>query len=69
MRTPFQGNPFRVTFDDVTSGEKAPLGRILRNFRLRMRAPHPREPPFRVTSGSHVTCTTVLPVLHIVLLL
>jgi hypothetical protein len=30
-----------VTFDEVTSGEKAPLGRILRNFRLRMRVPHP----------------------------
>ena len=28
-----------------TSGEKAQLGRILRYFRLRMRAPHPREPP------------------------
>jgi hypothetical protein len=32
-----------------TSGEKAPLGRILCNFRLRMRALHPRERP----SGSH----------------
>jgi hypothetical protein len=30
-----QGNPF----GHVTSGEKAPLGRILRNFRLRLRAP------------------------------
>ena len=27
--------------DDVTSGEKAPLGRILRNFRLLMRTPLP----------------------------
>jgi hypothetical protein len=25
-------------FDDITSGEKAPLGRILHNFQLRMRA-------------------------------
>jgi hypothetical protein len=28
-----------MTFDDVISGQMAPLGRILRNFRLRMRAP------------------------------
>ena len=35
----FQGNPLRVTFDDVTSSEKAPLGQILRNFPLRMRTP------------------------------
>ena len=28
-----------MTFDDVTSSEKAILGRILRNFRLRMRTP------------------------------
>jgi hypothetical protein len=27
----------RVTFHNVISGQKAPLGRILRNFRLRMR--------------------------------
>jgi len=33
-----------VTFDDVTSSENVPLGRILRNFWLRMRAPTlPRE--------------------------
>jgi hypothetical protein len=32
-----------VTFDDVTSGEKAPLGRVLRNFRLRMRTTHPSK--------------------------
>ena len=44
---PFQWNPegVRVTFDDVTSGEKDPLERILCNFRLPIRAPHPREPP------------------------
>jgi hypothetical protein len=35
----FQGNPLRVTFDDVTSSEKAPQGQILRNFPLRMRTP------------------------------
>jgi hypothetical protein len=35
----YQGNPLRVTFDDVTSSEKAPLGQILRNFPLRMRTP------------------------------
>ena len=46
MRTPFPhpqlpvpGEALRVTFDGVTSSEKAPLGRILRNLRLRMRAP------------------------------
>ena len=33
-REPRRGH---VTFDDVTSYEKTPLGRILRNFRLRMR--------------------------------
>ena len=38
-----------VTFDDVTSGENALIGRILRNFRLRMRTPHLREPPSGVT--------------------
>ena len=41
------GESLRLTFDDVTSGEKTPLGRILRNLRLRMRTPPPREPPFR----------------------
>jgi len=41
-REPQRGH---VPFDDVTSGEKAPLWRILRHFRLRMRAPNlPREP-------------------------
>jgi hypothetical protein len=30
----------RVTFHNVISGQKAPLGRILRNFRLRMRRPN-----------------------------
>jgi hypothetical protein len=33
-----------------TSGEKAPLGRILRNFRLRIRTP---IPPLRVTFGHY----------------
>ena len=33
---PVPGEALWVTFDDVISGEKAPLGRI---FRLRMRAP------------------------------
>jgi hypothetical protein len=36
----FQGKPYGVRFDDVISGEKAPLGRI-----LRIRIPHPKEPP------------------------
>jgi hypothetical protein len=34
MRALFQGNHFGAIFDDVFSGEKAPLGWILRNFRL-----------------------------------
>jgi hypothetical protein len=33
-----------MTFDDVTSGEKSPLGWILRNFRLRMCAPFQGNP-------------------------
>ena len=62
-RLPVPGEALRVTFDDVTSSEKAPLRRILRNFRLLMRA-H-KGTPFgvtwhSVTSGSHGTCTTVL---------
>ena len=41
-----------VTFDDVTSGEKVPLGRILRNFLLHMRTPRPCDPLLgRVTFG------------------
>jgi len=46
MRAPYSSKESQrghVTFDDVTSGEKAPLGRILRNFRLRMCAPHPSK--------------------------
>jgi len=39
----------RVTFDDILSGQKAPLGRILRNFRLRMRGTYFRSP--EVLSG------------------
>jgi hypothetical protein len=39
----FQGNPLRVTFDDVTSSEKAPLWQILRNFPLRMRTLPPLQ--------------------------
>ena len=42
-----RGNPMA---DDVTSGEKAPLGRILYNFRLRMRTPFH---PLRVTFGHY----------------
>ena len=39
---PPKGIPWgHVTFDDVTSGEKSPLGCILCNFRLRMCTPHP----------------------------
>ena len=61
-----------VTFDDVTSGEKAPIGRILRNFRLCMRAPHPREPPLgsRVLWSLPVAMTLLLLYyIHFVLLL
>jgi hypothetical protein len=48
----------RVTFDDVISGQKDPVGRILRNFRLPMRTPF-QESSFgvtwpSVTSVSHV---------------
>jgi len=58
----------RVTFDDVTSGEKVPIGRILRNFRLRMRAPHLREPPLGSRDLRSLPVVMVL-VLHFVLLL
>jgi hypothetical protein len=52
---PFQGKPYRVTFDDVISNQKAPLGRILRNFPLCMHTPFQGN-SLRgdVTSGSHV---------------
>ena len=50
-----QGNPLRGYVTDVTTGEKARLGRILRNFRLRMRAPKGipsgSRDHFRVRSG------------------
>jgi hypothetical protein len=52
MRAPFQGNPLRVTFDDVISGEKAPLGRILRNFRLRMGTPFQWNPLRENSAGN-----------------
>ena len=61
---PFQGSPFRghVTFNEVNSGENAPLWQILRNFRVRMPAPHPSKGrPLGhvtindVTSGIHAT--------------
>ena len=53
------------TFDDVTSGEKAPLGWILCNFRLRMRAP--KEPPSGSCDLRSLPVAMVL-VLHFVLL-
>jgi len=40
-----------VTFYDVTSGQKTLIRWILRNFRLRMRAPHPSKG----TLKGHVT--------------
>jgi hypothetical protein len=47
-----------VTFHNVTFGQKALLGRILHNFRLRMRTPN--DTPKAVTSARHGTCTTTL---------
>ena len=49
--TRLPGESLRVTFDDVISDEKAPLGQILRNFWLRMRTPFQGSPPgsLRVT--------------------
>jgi hypothetical protein len=46
----------RVTFDDVTSGQKAPLGQVLPKFRLRM---HTRSLPVRAAS-EHVTSGDVI---------
>jgi hypothetical protein len=40
--------PLNGISDDVISGEKVPLGRIMRNFRLRMSAPL-QGAPFGVT--------------------
>jgi hypothetical protein len=69
MRTPL--TPLRVTFShylvtlhNVTSGQKAPLRRILHNFRLRIRTSFQGSPegftwPL-VTSGSPGTCTTAI---------
>jgi hypothetical protein len=42
-----QGNPLRSHVTDVTTGEKARLGWILHNFRLRIHAP--KGTPFGVT--------------------
>jgi hypothetical protein len=52
----------RVTFHNVTSGQKAPLGRTFHNFRMRMCTPKgtPRGHVTFGTSGSHVTCTTTI---------
>ena len=47
----------------VISGQKAPLGRILRNFRLHLRTPEGTPKESRdplVTFGSNCTSTTVL---------
>ena len=41
---------YGVTFHNVTSGQKSPLGRILRNFQLRMRTPFHT---LRVTFGHY----------------
>ena len=44
---------------NVTSGQKAPLGRILRNFRLSMRRTYFRSLPYSASSGfvtsGHIT--------------
>ena len=69
-----QGNPFmitylrslRVTFHNVTSGQKAPLWRILCNFRLRLRAHKrtlfgtPKGTPFGVSWPLLVAMVLVL---------
>jgi hypothetical protein len=50
-------------FHNVTSGQKVPLGRILRNFRFRMRTLKGAQKGVTwpsVTSGSHGTCTTIV---------
>jgi hypothetical protein len=47
-----------VTFDDVISGEKAQLGRILHNFRLLMRTPFQGNTPSVDVSSGH-TCAMV----------
>ena len=50
-RTTFHMSVFlHVTLDDVISDQKIPLGRILRNFRLRMRRTYFRTGPLLVTS-------------------
>ena len=52
----------RVTFDDVTSGQKAPLGCIFPNFRLRMRTPFFWSLPVALSvmrNGSFCTATIV----------
>ena len=52
----FPGEALWVTFDDVISGQKAPLGWILHNVRFRMRTPFQGAPSVSrdVTFGSHV---------------
>ena len=52
----FPGEALWVTFDDVISGQKAPLVRILHNVRLCMCTPFQRTPSVSrdVTFGSHV---------------
>ena len=69
MRTPLPS--LRVTFDDITSGQKAPLGWILCNFRLRI----PKGTPFGALpvalSVMCTFCTTTIvvvqnvPVVHV----
>ena len=52
---PFQGKPYEVSLDDDISDQKAPLGWILRNSRLRMNTPFQGNAlRGHVTSGSHV---------------
>jgi hypothetical protein len=55
-RTYFRSGSLPVTWlPDVTSGENAPLGRILRNFRLRMRITYFRTGHVTNVTSSHVT--------------
>ena len=55
-RTYFRSGSLPVTWlPDVTSGENAPLGRILRNFRSRMRITYFRTGHVTNVTSSHVT--------------
>jgi hypothetical protein len=59
-RLPREPRRGHVTFDDITSGEKAPLGRILRTFRLRMRTPFQGNPLWLRYLRSHPVAMPVM---------